>query len=550
MSETPTPNSEAGATLVPPPVQLTATHWLILCIAALGFAFDIYELLVMPIIARPALASLLGVDPDTASGTQAVLDWTGYIMWGSAICGGTFGLLGGYLTDWFGRRRVLMWSILLYALSALGAGLATTPEMFLILRCTTFIGVCLEFVAAVAWLAELFPNPRQREAVLGYTQAFSSLGGLLVTAAYWLINEFIDVLPWIYGEPAAWRYTLISGVIPALPLIVIRPFLPESPAWQKKRLEGTLKRPSFGQLFQGNYTRTTLITAALFACGYGAAFGAIQMTPQMVPGLIDELKPLPVLREAYEGGQSEKKRTDLKEREKEEEKAWKETQAQSGGDSPQAEAAKKKLERTQLAHKLAVVASRNQDKLDEIKTKVADLQKQQEQTVSSVQFFQEIGGLAGRFALAWLALRIISRRRLLWMFQIPGLMLIPLVYFFPAAGNLPDGNLEILRAGMFFVGFFTVAQFSFWGNYLPRMYPTYLRGTGESFAANVGGRMFGTSANFFTTRLAPIVMVMMPMLSRPGAIAYAAAVVALFVYALGVFLTFFLPEPPAEEHED
>ena len=50
----------------------------------------------------------------------------------------------------------------------------------LFLRCTTFIGVCVEFVAAVAWLAELFPNPKQRESVLGYTQAFSSLGGVMV----------------------------------------------------------------------------------------------------------------------------------------------------------------------------------------------------------------------------------------------------------------------------------------------------------------------------------------------------------------------------------
>ena len=102
-------------------------------------------------------------------------------MWGSAICGGVFGLLGGYLTDWFGRRTVLTWSILLYAVSALASAFPTSPEMLLILRCTTFIGVCVEFVAAVAWLAELFPNPKQREAVLGYTQAFSSIGGLLVT---------------------------------------------------------------------------------------------------------------------------------------------------------------------------------------------------------------------------------------------------------------------------------------------------------------------------------------------------------------------------------
>ena len=47
--------------------------------------------------------------------------------------------------------------------------------------------------------------------------------------------------------------------------------------------------------------------------------------------------------------------------------------------------------------------------------------------------------------------------------------------------------------GIFFAGLFTVGQFSFWGNYLPRVYPIHLRGTGESFAANIGGRMIGTS---------------------------------------------------------
>ena len=46
--------------------------------------------------------------------------------------------------------------------------------------------------------------------------------------------------------------------------------------------------------------------------------------------------------------------------------------------------------------------------------------------------------------------------------------------------------------GAFLAGLFTVAQFSFWGNYLPRVYPVHLRGTGEGFAANIGGRMIGT----------------------------------------------------------
>src|SRR5881394_3852786 len=158
---------------------LTPVQWLICTIAAIGFAFDIYELLMMPLIARPALAELLRVDPDTDTGFKAVLAWNSYIMWGSALCGGTFGLLGGYLTDRFGRRRVLTWSILLYAVSAAAAGFSTSLPMLLVLRTTTFIGVCVEFVAAVAWLAELFPDAKRRESVLGYTQAFSSIGGLM-----------------------------------------------------------------------------------------------------------------------------------------------------------------------------------------------------------------------------------------------------------------------------------------------------------------------------------------------------------------------------------
>ena len=115
--------------------------------------------------------------------------------------------------------------------------------MLLFLRCTTFIGVCVEFVAAVAWLAELFPDPKQREAVLGYTQAFSSVGGLLVSAAYTLLATYSASLPAVTGGHQPWRYTLISGVVPAIPLIIIRPFLPESPVWQEKKAAGTLQAP-------------------------------------------------------------------------------------------------------------------------------------------------------------------------------------------------------------------------------------------------------------------------------------------------------------------
>jgi len=306
----------------------------------------------------------------------------------------------------------------------------------------------VEFVAAVAWLAELFPDHKQREAVLGYTQAFSSAGGLLISSAYTLLATYSNSLPAVAGGHQPWRYALISAVVPAIPLIIIRPFLPESPVWQEKKAKGTLRRPSFAELFQPKFRTTTLLTALMFACSYGAAFGAIQHMPRIVPDLPEVAHLAPAVKQAV---------------------------------------------------------------------------------VGKVQFLQELGGLVGRCILAVLAVRIVSRRKLLRIFQVPGLFIVPFVFFYGTH------SLEMVRIGIFLAGMLTVAQFSFWGNYLPGVYPTYLRGTGESFAANIGGRMVGTSAALLTAQMANA----MPL-------AYAAGSVALLAYAIGFICSFWLPQPKDE----
>jgi MFS family permease len=478
------------------PQRLSVVHWLIMGVASLGFAFDSYELLMAPLVVPPALAELLHVDPTTASGFALVRNWYSVITWASAICGGVFGLLGGYLTDRFGRRRVLVWSILLYAFSALAAGFSTSVWMFLVLRCMTFIGICVEFVAAVAWLAELFPHPKQRERILGWTQAFSSVGGIMATGAFLLFARYAAQLPPIGPGNNAWRYTLISGLIPAIPLIVIRPFLPESPEWQIKKALGKLKRPSLGELFVPAFRRTTLVTTAMNACSFATAFGAIMMTPQIVPGLVPDLShQVAALRQRI---------------------------GEAAPDTPEAAALRKEY---------------------------APLQRELNETISNTQLFQEIGGLIGRMILAALAVWIVSRRRLLRVFLTPGLIVIPLVFLFPGAGRLSTDNavnLQWLRWGIFITGVLTVAQFSFWGNYLPRVYPVHLRGTGESFAANVGGRMIGTSAVLLTSGLAAI----MPGTSAAQNLAFGAAATAFLVYALNSILCFWLPEPVAGELPD
>ena len=247
----------------------------------------------------------------------------------------------------------------------------------------------------------------------------------------------------------------MSGVVPAIPLMIIRPFLPESPAWAEKKRAGTLKRPSFGLLFQPAFRRTTIVTTIMMACAYAAAFGAIQQMPRIVPGLAE-------------------------------------------------------------VRALARTA--------------------QEQTVGVVQSFQEIGGLAGRIALAYLAVVIISRRRLLHV--------VPDAWPDPPADRVLPHAVDGVDAGAVgrrrWSGFMTVAQFSFWGNYLPRVYPTHLRGTGESFAANIGGRMIGTFGAQLAVSLvhrnawrhgADQAGLCMRRSSAPRA------------YVIGFIASFFLPEP-------
>jgi MFS family permease len=484
-------------------LRLTGVQWLVCVIASIGFAFDIYELLMLPLILRHALMDLGGIAP----GTPEFGKWLGLLFYVPALAGGVFGLLGGYLTDRLGRRRVLTYSILLYAVGAFAAGFSTSLEMLLFFRCLVFIGVCVEFVAAVAWLAELFPDPIRREKVLGYTQAFSSIGGFLVAGANYAAVKWSFDLPAISAEwmplvggvvkdpHAAWRYTLMSGLIPAFPLIVIRPFLPESPAWSAKKQAGTLKRPSVLELFSPELRRTTIVTTIMFACSFGAAFGAIQMMPQILPGL-DEVR-------------AEVTQSTVK------------IKADNAALSPEQRKTDSELQ--------PVIAAQNK--------------KIEQASTAKSTTVQEIGGLCGRLLFAVMAVVIISRRKLLRMFVVPGLIVMPLAF-----AVMMQENLMLLRIGCFLAAMLTIGQFSFWGNYLPRVFPLHLRGTGESFAANIGGRMIGTCfaavTGFFASQH------WMPGETPAARFAITAAIVGTVLYLINFIFSFFLPEPPDAELPD
>jgi hypothetical protein len=331
--------------------------------------------------------------------------------------------------------------------------------------------------------------------VIGYTQAFASVGGLLVATVNgfvaWLATTgklpalpFMGLAEQLFGTiekpDLVWRYTLMSGLFPAIPLMVVRPFLPESPKWAQKMAAGNLKRPSIAALFSPQLMRTTIVSTLLVGLCYGAAFGAVQQMTQIVPGL---------------------------------ENVKKET---AGLPVPKAKA----IEQKENAH---------------------------------VTKFQEVGGIVGRLLLAVLAVQIVSRRSQLWMYIVPALAFVPYAFWTFASGSNPHlfslGSFPVsmVDAMMFLVGLLVVGQMSFWGNYLPAAFPLHLRGTGESMAANIGGRMIGTSFAWVTATIAA--QAFTKDFPGPRKVALVAAGVAAFIFSTALVISFFLPEPAPETDE-
>jgi len=479
--------------------------WLIIVIASIGFLFDTYELLMTPLIAAPAIAELLKLPMNN----PIVGEWVGRLLWISALCGGVFGLLGGWLVDRFGRKTIMGASIFLYSFAPFCAAYSATLPWFIVFRSLTFIGVCVEFVAAVTWLAEVFNDKHQKEKWLGITQAFASVGGVLVTLiSIWISKHGVDLphlgLPLGLGStaPGSWRYLLMTGLLPAIPIALLLPFVPESQVWKQRRSSGSLKRPSFSGLFAPELRKVTLVTAILSACAYGIAFGALQVTvARVTPGLPELKEQAIALAPLRAEGNALNK----------------ELNALAATDPARREIVAK------------IKANFGQQK------PINDLIKQRSDTV---QGHQEAGGLVGRILLAVLLIVGISRVALLKVFQVPALIVLPLTYFvyFQQGGNAFLWMYALC-------GLLVVAQFSYFGEYLPKIFPLHLRGTGGSFATNVGGRMIGTSmATLNTGWLAPMLAGGAAGV-KPLHVAQAAGYIATSLAVIAFIVGFLLPEP-------
>jgi MFS transporter, SP family, arabinose:H+ symporter len=162
-------------------------------------------------------------------------------LWGTVIGS----LIGGWPTEYFGRRKTLLWIGILYLLSAFGSALAPEVYSFMISRFIGGLGVGISTVAAPLFISEIAP-PKYRGRLAGMFQ-FNIVFGILVA---FLSNSLLAGI----GE-SAWRWMLGVEAVPALIFAIFCIGIPESPRWliiRKKDLEAGLSvfkkiNPEFSQ---------------------------------------------------------------------------------------------------------------------------------------------------------------------------------------------------------------------------------------------------------------------------------------------------------------
>ena len=197
----------------------------------------VYVMLVCMVAALGGL--LFGYDTGVISGAIGPLEQrfalsprgVGWVA-SCALLGCIFGAaFAGTISDRIGRKKVLIISAVLFLVSALGTALPRNLTEFIIFRFIGGLGVGAASLTSPMYIAEISPA-RIRGRMVSVNQ-FAIVSGFLVV---YFANYFIALgreEAWIVQS--GWRWMFGSESIPALLLLVLAFFVPESPRWLTKQ---------------------------------------------------------------------------------------------------------------------------------------------------------------------------------------------------------------------------------------------------------------------------------------------------------------------------
>jgi MFS family permease len=233
-----------------PSTTTTRGQYMTLLAAFLGWMFDGFELGLLPLVARPALNELLA-DAVKTRGASYVDLWEGVWTAGFLVGMSTGGVVFGWLGDRIGRVRAMTLSVLAYSIFSGLCGFAGSAESFFVYRFIAALGMGGEWSLGVALVMEIWPN-KSRGLLSGLIGAAANVGFLLVAVFALVLSSFIQSAEtwllatglrdeWVKSLVAnqGWRLLMILGAAPAILTFFIRLVVPESEKWAHENAKGT-----------------------------------------------------------------------------------------------------------------------------------------------------------------------------------------------------------------------------------------------------------------------------------------------------------------------
>jgi MFS family permease len=198
---------------------LTTRHWRILWGSYLGWIFDGYEAVALVYALVPALNSIL-----TPEQAQVKPYYIGLAIGITLLGWGFGGLLGGVAADYIGRKRMMMLSILGYAMFTGLTAFAMSFTQLAVLRFITGLAIGSEWSTGIALVAETWPN-RARPKGCGFLQSGFGAGAVLAALVWLILNTFNPL------GSESWRIMFALGALPAFVCLYLRRALEESERW-------------------------------------------------------------------------------------------------------------------------------------------------------------------------------------------------------------------------------------------------------------------------------------------------------------------------------
>jgi SP family arabinose:H+ symporter-like MFS transporter len=146
----------------------------------------------------------------------------------SAIWGCVIGAMGaGYMSDKFGRKKILIITAILFAISAIGAAIPTTLNQFVVARIIGGIGIGAASMLSPLYISEIAPADKRGMLVTLYQLAIVLGINIIYFVNLLIAGSGTDQ----WNIDMGWRYMMGSGIIPSALFLVTLFFVPESPRW-------------------------------------------------------------------------------------------------------------------------------------------------------------------------------------------------------------------------------------------------------------------------------------------------------------------------------